>query len=282
MNVVPAIQVPDGRTFSRVPTFMTEPRGTELQIDPWLNPELPRLEPFDAGSGSILGVIDQQLHQNVIKTPKPTEREFWPPKLFNHIFTEAVVHQIVTELVKLGKLPVNEGSNQNSAIEYWAGAVCGNGSSESSYRQLFAIWLLIGEAECIQHFIKSNLTDKMMPLDEESLSTLGFSWNQTNLFKLYQRMLKVPFLAPKRNKGGLCQVVFEVDDIEPWYKMHTAPQKSSSSQTSNSISGTEAQLAGLSLAGGYGDVYQIYIHPWQHDFHETLKSVRLLWPHMSQ
>jgi hypothetical protein len=217
-----------------------------------------------------------RLWEHAIDHPIQEEQEFWPPKLFDHLFNETAVRQVIDELVDLKKLPVDEGASQRSAEDaksYWADVVCGKRSFGSSFRHLLALLLLVDKPECIRHFISQKVTDKQIPLNKESYRLANLDRNNINLCLGYQRRLRVPFLAPERKEGEVRQVIFEVGDIEPWYRTDKVPQRSSSLQTSNSISGATAQLAQTTLGGGYGDVYQIFIHPWQHDFHEILKSV---------
>ena len=281
----PAIQVPDGRTFTRVPTGMTMPQhnqSTKSQLQHWQSPLLPQIQPLIVDSNFIQDAIGDQLCRHAIENPMKDDDRFWPPRLFDHLFNQDTVRQVIDGLVHQKKLPVNKSGSEMTAKEaedatkYWTDAVCGNTSSGLCYRYLFAALVLAGIGELIQNFISNNVTDKEMPLKFNNRSVGGSILNKANhvrLFCSYQRMLTVPFLTPELKEGEVCEVFLESGDIEPWYKTGTTPHIPSSSQASNSMSITSAQLNRLSLGGGFADVYQILIHPWQHDFHSILRSV---------
>jgi hypothetical protein len=272
----PAARTPGGRIFSRVPTFLTQPHGTNSRTHPWQNPSLPEIEPLVANEGGISDAIAKRLWDHAIDHPLQDDQEFWPPKLLDHLFNESAVRQVVEELVNLRKLPVNDAKIQRStedATTYWADIVCGN---STSFRHLLALLILVEKPECIQHFVSQDVTDKKMPLGRESYVCAKLSRKDAVLCLGLQKKLKVPFLAPEERVGGVSEVIFEVGDIEPWYRTSKEPQRSLSLQSGGSVSGATAQQPEMTLGGGYGDVYQIFIHPWQHSFHETLRSVRSL------
>ena len=281
----PAVQVPDGRKFTRVPTEMTMPRqnqSTKSQLQHWQSPSLPQIQPLIGDINFIQASIGEQLHRHAIENPKKNNHKFLPPKLFDHLFNQSTVRRVIDALVHQEKLPVSKSGIEMTAEEadvatkYWTDTVCGNTSSGLCYRYLFATLVLAGIGELIQNFINNDVTDKELPLKFNE-GSVGLSIlkdiKHVDLFVLYQKMLTVPFLTPKLKEGEVRQVVLESGDIEPWYKTGTKPQIPSSSQASNSISSTSAQLNRLSLGGGFADVYQILIHPWQHDFHSILRSV---------
>ncbi|KAF8853242.1 kinase-like protein [Acephala macrosclerotiorum] len=277
MADVPAFQIGDGPKLSRVPTALTnQPSKDKPKPQPWQNISLPEITSISASEGDVTLAIETRLRDHAVRHPENEQTRFWPPKLFDYLFDKAIVFQVVDALVSNKTLPANNGGVHRSTDEaktYWTERIWGSGTQGSSFRRLFALLLLTGKEHCIKSLIHEYIDDSSIPLDENNPTFRGWRGFEIDVYLTYQKGFKVPFFASPNKLGDACHVVLDKNDIEPWYRTFDNQRRSSSAQDSNSMTSTTAQLQTMSLGGGYGEVYQIIIHPWQHNFHEKLKSI---------
>jgi Protein kinase domain len=281
---LPAFRLPDGVLHKRMPTFLITPNTVNSQtLQQWETPELPVIEAVDKEeTDSISRVVENRLLDHEVQH-LDSENSFWPPKLFNHLFDRHTVLQIVEELVEDGKLPVAERASPGHTSteetkKYWTDTICGSGN-RPEFRRVLAILILMGKEGHIETFINKNLTDGSLPLAMTTLRAFSFpGWERrdSGYFDGHQRKFKVAFLqAPK--PGAVHHYELSEKDIKPWARTSEKRQTSSPLQDPKfvqSISSSVSRAKWEELAGGYGVVDQIIIHPWQHEFQEILQSVR--------
>lgn len=292
MNDAPAIAVqsPDGTVLPRVATNPTEPATPNLKavspiLETWKTPQLPKIEEGNIkDGGSFATFVATRLRNHSIHHPDYPDQprrilkgRFWSPLLFDHLFGQDTVDRIVNELVRGGKLPFDKEKSTDEAKNHWTNKICG--SSGHCFRRILAILVLIGQPGHIGVFIDAQLTDDALPLngDEKVFDATG-EWDdsKTDLFLTYQRSVKVQFFAAA--SSSVLHYELSGEDIKPWATLSDKPKTSSALHDSNFVPSKSAALSlknvnKLSLGGGYGEVYQVIIHPWQHDFHERLRSV---------
>lgn len=267
---IPEIRVSGGVVFKHVPTGLTTTSTAESQIlQSWQNPSLPPIAAHtERDKGRIARIIEKRLRDNEVGHPESSSRwRFWPPKLFDHLFDRDTVYQIVGQLIKDGKLPVDERVSRRSEEEantYWTDKIWG--SNGPKYRHVLATLLLIEAEDRIKDFIDKSLTDDCLPLGEDVFNFPNWKAKDTDSFRNYQWKFLVPFFAPKPN--GFNHYDLGEEHIKPWAQISDRPHTPSALQESQ-----------IELGGGYGEVYQVIIHPWQHDFHNTLQSVSLVCYH---
>jgi len=272
---VPAFRFEDGLLHRRVPTEVTFPNTEDLQktklLESWINPSLPRIESYAEGRvKSVSRAIEKRLRNSVVIHPDSSNLKFWPPTLFNYLFDENAVYQVVDELVKKGRLPVEHaGSRRTSeqAKTYWKGKICGTNGPE--FRRVFAILLLMEKEERVEAAIDKALTDADLPLDRDDLDALDLGDSHLDLFVHYQQQFIVPLLAAQRDR--IPRYELKEGHIKPWTRTMTRMQASSSLQDPNILSVVSPKDP--TLGGAYGEVYQVIIHPWQHEYQNTLRSV---------
>jgi len=259
--VVPAVHINSGMELHRVPTSLTyQPPKMD---DGWEVVELSALNGPnpDVGEASYCKAIEEYLRDHSTPHPK-TGEEFWPDKLFHHLFGYKEVHQVVRELhAKDGA----EDDAPEPAATYWTRIICpGEEDADlAASRKVLALLLLAEQAHLIHEFISTGINDSKLPL-EKSHRVFGLVWkkrrNQTEMFLKNQWRLLVPFLGPPADASKPGRVVMRREDICPWYKITQRPKESGSGPQ-------------LQQSGGYATVYQIDVHPWQHGFQQTLQEV---------
>ena len=275
-NNIPAIRV----LLEGVPADFTLATTAESQrLQSWQNPSLPAIAVHTEGDNDgIARSIEKRLREHEVRDLESSKRRFWPPKLFDHLFDRDTVYQVVDQLIKDGKLPVNEVDSQGSdevAKRYWTDKIWG--SSRATFRRVLAMLLLIQTEDRIKDFIDKSLTDDCLPLNEDVFSFPNWRDRDTDSFQIYQWRFIVPFFAPKSN--GVPHYDLSEDHITPWIQTSDRPQTSLALQESQLVGSNLSaisQLQNLEIGGGYGEVFQVIIHPWQHSFHDTLQSVRLV------
>jgi hypothetical protein len=273
-NNIPEIRIQDGDL-----TITSNAESQRLQS--WRNPSLPPIvTQTDIDNDGIARAIEKQLRDNEIRHPASEKWRFWPPKLFDHLFDKDTVYQIVSHLIQDGKLPVDEVSERSEAEAktYWTNKIWG--SNGPKFRRVLATLLLIETEDRIKDFIDKSLTDDCLPLDEHAFSFPNWKRMNTDSFQMYQWRFIVPFFAPKPNDVNHYDLAEE--HIKPWAQISDGPLTSSALQEPQIVGSNLSPISqpqNLELGGGYGEVYKVIIHPWQHDFHNTLQSVR---PHPLQ
>jgi hypothetical protein len=158
---------------------------------------------------------------------------------------------------------------------YWTNKICGSNGPE--FRRVLATLLLAQREDRIKDFIDKSLTDDCLPLDEGVFNFPNWRRRDTDAFQFYQWRSIVTFLAPKPN--GVNHYDLSEYHIIPWAQTsdrpHTPPALQEIQLVGSTLSAI-SQLQSLVIGGGHGEVCQVIIHPWQHDFHETLQSVSLV------
>jgi hypothetical protein len=286
----PDIQLPNGALHyrGRVPTEIT----MNINVDPkttawkkWQNCLLPYIDSANQNSQEpVARKIAARLRSNEVRHPinDNGENDFWPPKLFNHLFDKDAIYQIVKELVEEGKLPTDEDHSRldanAKATHRWVNTICGLVPNSPKFICVLAILVLIEEEGRIKLLIDAGLRDDCLPLRRRDDREYYFKmWKPSIIdsFFLNQRKFTVQVLKPKQMGKYLNadHFKFAERDIKPWTETLNTLHKSSTSQK-RSWSRSLAHASNYSVReGGYGAVYQVIVHPWQHHFQETLRSV---------
>lgn len=251
---MPAVRINSGVEFRRVPTYLISATGTDssyqLWDDPWENAKLPELSPLDPEEdGSFCEAMNNRLRDHSVQPLAYTTTslsDFWPAKLFDHLFGYQEVCEIVNELVN-DDISDGESPNGNPTDIIYHGKKDKN----LPFRKVFAVLLLSGLQNLIHKFIAADVSDQELPLRADNRIFKQWKWKRTHvdMFRLYQWKLLVPFLGPSTDPGQLSQVEIRSEDICPWKRTSTSPRESCAT------------------------VYQILVHPWQHGFQETLQEV---------
>lgn len=266
----PYVQLNDQRPLERVPTELTH--NMVPSVDEWPdNPSLPELTPLEKGENTptVSRAMAQRLRNHIVRHPKSETKKFWPGRLFDHLF-DGDIPCLVDELIENGKLDLKRQDPRyaSSALQYWSEIVRGtfNATSYSCYRRLFALLILVGRENYLVDFIGAGLDDSSLPWDgnkqpvQKKLASIFHTFEDESLRDAicarYQWQLTVPIFALPATPGEVMQVELGEDSIRPWYQTRQA--RASLEQTRN---------------GTYGEVHQIKIHPWQHDFGQILESV---------
>lgn len=223
---------------------------------------------------SIIDVIDDRLRDHAIKHPQFEDLSFWPTKLFDHLFQEKDVAYVVRDLVQHKHLDKAPGQ------QYWIDVICGRGSDRLVYRRILAILLLAGKLERIDKFISARVADNKLPVDAASLQRVGVHRRDLDLIRQYQRRLSVPLFKPPQPASQLgdsqiCHVGLTESDTQPWDYLDTKQMDTSGQLSVNPTAEPHFASGAMNLGGGFGEVHRIIIHPWQHEFHDILKLVRL-------
>lgn len=262
-QAVPAVQIGSGRPMLRVPTGLTS-----MPADAWESPSLPAIKPIreEAGTNTICKAMAKRLRRNEVSHPK--HQGFWPDKLFYYLFSKDDVSQVVGELVDRKALSREGHGTSDEAKSYWTGVVCGTSlkAPGREFRRVLALLLLVTKENCLEQFIAEDLGDNKLPLD---LSAMGAAqafddWEPHEMDIIhdsYQWKLTVPcFVSSKSSDSGtVCHVELKIKAIPPWYERSLRP----------------GAVGDQTRDGGYGDVQQIKIHPWHHDFNPILQSVSI-------
>jgi len=257
---LPSFQINDNPVLSRFPTFATKNGSSPTPDDTWPdNPSLPHVGSLrvDAETPSLARCMEKRLRQNMVALPnsKSSRNKFWPGKLFDHLFQQSDVLQLVGELKRQGWL----GTVDEKSLQDWAKKV------GQRYRRVFALLILTGAEAYLLDFVKASIDDSRLPLDRDAADLgqiLGTYWHLDSICVIYQWQLVVDFfeLAPP---GDVHQVRLHEESIRPWCQHQV---KRSREETRH---------------GSYGEVRQIKIHPWQHNFGPTLEKAgltRVQWP----
>ncbi|KUJ07850.1 kinase-like protein [Mollisia scopiformis] len=275
MADIPSIQIEDGTVFRTVPTDLTHSMNVKSQPPaPWTDESLPDIEPISRNEKNIVQAIETRLRDYAVHHPGDTTKKFWPRALFDHLLDRTTIELIVEALLDRSKLAIAKGTSVEDAKRHWINRIWGCRPEEKGSRRLLALLILVGKEDSVQSFLDLDFDDDSIPLNESKYD-FG-SWRKVELDGLesYQRGMKVPFLSTSTIVGKVFRVTLEENDIEPWYRTSDLLQRSSLSQNAGSISSTAMQLQAMTLgAGGYGEVYKIFMHPWQHNFQEVLRSL---------
>ena len=272
MDNIPGVQLESGKVFGSVPTFWTQSSNANSQPTLWQNESLPNLDPLPTNDNQILKAMGTRLRHHAILHPAGDTKLFWPQHLLDHLLDKETLGQLVRVLVQRKCLLVYENSPVEDAEIYWTNRIWGS-VQDKGFRRLLALLILVGRHDCMQSFIDRGLDDDGLPLKKNLDIFLDWDEAQVDLLYFYQWGFKVPFFASSKERGKACRVVLDKNDIAPWYQTASILQRPESSQTTTSRSIITAQLETMTLGGNFGEVSQIFIHPWQHDFHNSVKSV---------
>lgn len=246
----PGFQINDSPVLPRVPTALIDGSSRTLN-DTWPDyPSLPDVGPLrvDAKSPSLSRCMEKRLHQNLVAFPNSTNsrNKFWPGKLFDHLFRQSDVLLLVGELESQGWLRTSD----KESLQGWAKIV------GQRYRRIFALLILTEEEKHLHDFVTAGIDDSQLPLDRNATDLeriFGTYRALDSICLIYQWQLIVDYfeLAPP---GDVYQVRLREESIRPWCQHQV---KRSQEQTRH---------------GSYGEVRQIKIHPWQHNFGPTLEK----------
>ncbi|KAK1531889.1 CMGC protein kinase [Colletotrichum paranaense] len=270
----PAIQINDG------PPIRVENLRSSTGIPAvaaWLTPTLPNLENLEeiTSDAHMKRQIKCRVWDNAVKSPLGRDQDFWPSKLFEHLFGRETVSHIVRHLVKQGSLTAEHGENSTNTCQRWTDTILGRNDTSASYHLIFAILVLMQQGQCIQSFVDERFTDENLPLKRDQITEYQDQryyqshrpfgeWDPLDgetFYKLQCRLF-VHYIAKSSQKGEVSHYSFGETHILPWVTI------------SNPISVvTPDGATSMSLSGGFGEVKQIVIHAWQHGFHKTLKEI---------
>lgn len=267
---LPAFKLNNAKTIAHDSTDLIDSRLETLNLETWQNAKLPVLVKLSAGgTGSRALIHKNLLREHAVWPLKCTKRgfkgRFLPWKLLEHILNEKAIREIVAELIHHGSLSVDTGNrklSESEAESYWTNMICAT-ENHSGYRRVLAILLLTGKERFISTFIAQDINDGTLPVGEETVEfpreEEGWMGEDTDKFFDYQTSVDPPLFAPDPNGADMpTHFELEVNEVKLWVR----------------TSVSSSQLQGGSLGGAFGEVYQVIIHPWQHDFHEVLASVR--------
>ncbi|RYP75014.1 hypothetical protein DL771_002662 [Monosporascus sp. 5C6A] len=206
----------------------------------------------------------QRLWDNEVTHPGFKDKKFWPEKLFDYLFMEDAVLRVVGELVENGDLPRLSYESADKAQKYWTQVVCGTNGDDLEFRRVLALLLLTEKENCLKQFISEKLGDTSLPLDphEQKTKDIFTGWGRPMvdvLCKIYQWGLIVPYFALLTEPGKVCHIDLKENMIPPWCRT-ARPTRMSGAPTEQTRN------------GGYGEVHQISMHPWHHNFNEVLQS----------
>lgn len=273
---IPAFQLGDQPQLERVPTDLTSmPSG---QVEAWKHPKLPDVTSLVVGKkrpDAISRAIETHLRNNLLCHPEFRKWKFCPPKLFDHLFGPDTVSLVVEELIRKRKSPLERKAELNRRRTVLTGLICGDNKERIESRRLLALLLLVEEEDRIIDFIDRRFTDESLPLDENHQIFHGWEKkkNIDVICDTYQWQFKVPFFALTTEPGTVTHLDLSELDIKPWI---TPSKEVIQSGLNPEPSIADLRLQDPSLVGGFGEVRQILIHPWQHEFRSHLKSVSLL------
>ncbi|KAK5657644.1 hypothetical protein OQA88_2716 [Cercophora sp. LCS_1] len=268
----PQVQLNSDPPFTRVPTGLTiaptTTPTTAAPADSWPDdPQLPDISALDKKT-TYARAMQQRLQANRITYPNSSSRWFWPRKLFDHLF-DGEIFNLVGELIEAGILSPGDRAPED-ARKHWTNVVRGTGlgRSDTGYRHLFALLLLVGKGNHVVDFINAQVNDTSLPFDKGQQPFKGileavFAEEVMDIPLLdlvcgqYQWQLTVPCFDLIEER--VCQIELDEQSYRPWYQI-----RGSQVSTAASVEQTRG--------GAYGHVCQIKIHPWQHSFNPVLKS----------
>lgn len=245
---------------------------------PWQTAVLPRIH--DASLANIAkesdtpicdAVHDRLRDHSVLHPSSKSELGFWPRKLFDRLIGKKDVESLLQELAQTDR-KTDDGSPINDAAE----------TISTRYRRILALLLLIDKGELIREFVFRGIDDSRLPFPMNyNFNHLIKRADRDTIRKDYQWRLNVPFFQPLAAelgnlRGLVCHMDISEFDIQPWdrldMKPREAPQGNPDCLSVRTAEHT-AVPASLTLAGGFGEVHKIIIHPWQHGFHDVLDNV---------
>lgn len=268
---LPAFKLNNEKTIAHDSMELIGSRPETMNLETWQNAKLPVLARDSAG-GTGSRALE---HKNLLRkyavwplncTKRGFKGRFLPWKLLEHVLNEKAVRDIVAELIHHGSLSMDTGNrklSENEAESYWTNMICAT-EKHSGYRRVLAILLLTGKEGFISTFIAQDVNDGTLPVGEEQVEfpreDEGWMDEDTDKFFDYQTSVDPPLFAPDPTGPDTPpHFKLEVNEVKLWVR----------------TSVSSSQLQGSSLGGAFGEVYQVIIHPWQHDFHEVLTSVRM-------
>jgi hypothetical protein len=286
---VPALKlnefrINDAGDIQRMPTLpiaLPIDRSPEIQL--WQNARLPDLDTVASQETEPRARICERLLRRFavrdLHNPTGTgfNDKFLPPKLVEHILNTDAVLEIIKELVKKGQLSTEVGGIrklEEEASKYWKGRICGEGGTPG-FRRLLGILLLQKQEELVDTFIRRDLTDNRFPVEESAVKLAQSSrWGDTDVdsFTSYQMKFVVPFLGLNPDTRDVPHFELGGNGFKPWAE--TKPfieQMLDHPLQDDTSSGVDTSYQGG--YGGFGEVSQIIIHPWQHDYHKILEDV---------
>lgn len=262
---VPAFKLNSEKTLDEVPASLIEMScNRSLNLGAWQSASLTDIDvtfnkQYD--SESIARVYENLLRQSAVQHLVSSNGQFWPFKLLKHILNSEAVLKIMKEIPE-GMLLGPDGSRTSaqSTANEWTTVIC-NTEERSGFRRLLALLLLMEKEDLIVTFIEQDLSDSVLPVGRDRVKfPPPKQWRpkETDSFFAYQTGVAIPFFAPHPSNPKT-PPFFEIgaNVVRPWTRT------SSSSATAQS----------LTIGGGYGEVHQVIIHPWQHDFHGILDNV---------
>ncbi|KAK1723673.1 kinase-like domain-containing protein [Colletotrichum acutatum] len=275
-GATPSIQINDGPQYG-----VDDLRATDSAVTSWITPVLPRLESNTSDIDDAQEHIEARLWDNAIRPPFALHSDpvFWPSKLIEHLFDREAVLSVVVHLYRRNALPAahNAGS-LDSICQEWTNRIFGIGGRTTRYRLVFAILVLMQKASCIQSFINERLDDSCLPLRLDQIKAYqGQRSRQShrpfgrwtpllvdNFYSLQCRLF-VQFIAKSPYKGEVSHYNFDAAHVLPWVMISQPVSITAPIGADESTS--------MSLSGGFGEVKQIVIHGWQHNFHRTLHEI---------
>jgi hypothetical protein len=276
-KIVPEVQINDGILFRRVPTGLTNaPNDDWTNMQKWQQAKLPVISSLETTSrGKVKETVEEWLRNLAVKHLDNKSVQFWPPQLFQLLFSQETVGHIVDELDGEGQLlvddtPIGRAVSQTTKEElraHWVNRICN--AKGQRFIQILAILVLMGKCKRIKQFVDKNFTDKDLPFTNLR-ETLSWKQRDCDSFNFYQWGFIVNFL--EWNQNDACHYEFLEQDIKPWAR---TPRTSNRQQQNGGQSALPPglQMSNLTRIGGYAEVYQMILHPWQHNFHEKLEEV---------
>lgn len=234
---------------------------------PWQTPVLPPELDYDASQANNLKksrtpmceAIHDRLRDHSVRHPSSKSRDFWPRTLFGSLISRKDVAILLDELAQTYE-GILDGQTIDDATE----------TISTRYRKILALLLLIGKGKLIRKFVSRGIDDSKLPfpLDYQFDGLIKDAYRD-NIRLDYQWRLNVPFFQPLAAglgspNGHVCHLNISEFDIQPWDRLDAKPREAQKGAPG---------LLSVTLAGGYGEVHKIIIHPWQHDFHGVLEKV---------
>lgn len=281
MSGNPAFRLNSGPTVTSVSsgtgiqsTSSTEGLGYDKDTHPWQN----------ADSGGEHGVsskecdapfceaLHDRLRDNSVLYPSQKSKPgFWPRKLFDNLMSHNDVKLLLEELAQTEKTTDNA-----RPVDFATETI------STHYRKILALLILIDEGRLIHEFVSRGIDDSKLPFSMDyAFEGLIKRSDRDVIRKEYQWKLNVPFFQslpsqPGERRGGVSHLDISEFDIRPWDRLNPKPRevpKGDPELLSAEPTVHTSLPSSVTLAGGYGEVHQIIIHPWQHDFHAALKNV---------
>lgn len=257
-------------------------RGSEgywhADTHPWQTPVLPLIHEASRADNSkksdtpICDVLHDRLRDHSVLHPSSNSKlGFWPRKLFDRLISKKDVKLLLEELAQTD-VATNDGRPTDAATE----------KISTRYRKTLALLLLIDEGKLIQEFVSRGIDDSELPFTlDYNFKGLIKRADRDVIRTDYQWKLNVPFFEPAaaelgNRRGLVSHLDISEFDIQPWDRLDVKPREAPKGDPDFLLARTTeltAFPASVTLAGGYGEVHKIIIHPWQHDFHATLENV---------